>query len=142
MERKEFTSRHPSETWQIGEKIAKELSRGDLVVVCGDLGSGKTQLIKGIAKGLGVRDWMYVVSPSFTLINVYDGANFPLFHVDLYRISKEEVSYLFIEEMLDEGVVAVEWGDKVLWENYKLKIEIEVLEDDERRIVVEKWRPI
>lgn len=137
MPKTEYISRSPSETWQIGETIGKELSLGDLVLVNGDLGSGKTQLIKGIAKGLGIKEWMYVMSPSFTLVNIYEGRRFPLFHVDLYRISENEVGDLFIEEMLDEGVVIVEWAEKAKWQRYKLNITLEILDEGERRITVE-----
>jgi len=137
MGRKEFISKKPYETWEFGEAIGRELSLGDLILVTGDLGSGKTQLIKGIAKGLGVKDWIYVMSPSFTLINVYEGGKFPLFHVDLYRIRESEIDDLFVEEMLDQGVVVIEWADKTRWDKYKLKITLEIMGEEERRIVVE-----
>jgi tRNA threonylcarbamoyladenosine biosynthesis protein TsaE len=137
MGRKEFISKKPYETCEFGEAIGRELFLGDLILVTGDLGSGKTQLIKGIAKGLGVKDWIYVMSPSFTLINVYEGGKFPLFHVDLYRIRESEIDDLFIEEMLDQGVVVIEWADKARWDKYKLKITLEIMGEEERRIVVE-----
>ncbi len=136
MEGTEFISRSPYETIQIGEKIGQTLSPGDLVLITGELGSGKTQLVKGIARGLGVLDWMYVLSPSFTLVNIYEGERFPLFHVDLYRISEKEVADLFLEEMLDEGAVVVEWADRTKWDNYAMKINIDVIGEAERRITV------
>lgn len=138
MERKEFISRSPSETLKIGEILSKELSKGSLVILKGELGSGKTQLVKGIAKGLGFKEWMYVVSPSFTLVNSYETEKSTLFHVDLYRLSEEEASGLFLEEMLDYGIVVIEWGEKLAWDGEAIRINIEVLENEERRITVEK----
>ena len=73
MERIEFTSKHPSETISIGEHIGKGASKGDLFLLFGELGAGKTQLVKGLAKGIGVEEWLYVLSPSFTLMNIYEG---------------------------------------------------------------------
>lgn len=138
MERREFISRNPSETLKIGEILAQELSKGDLVLLKGELGSGKTQLVKGIAKGLGFEEWMYVLSPSFTLVNSYETERLTIFHVDLYRISELEASQLFLEEMLDEGIVVVEWGEKLPWDGKAIKVEIEILDEEKRRIVVER----
>lgn len=138
MERREFISRSPSETLKIGEILAQELSKGDLVLLKGELGSGKTQLVKGIAKGLGFEEWMYVLSPSFTLVNSYETERLTIFHVDLYRISELEASQLFLEEMLDEGIVVVEWGEKLPWDGKAIKVEIEILDEEKRRIVVER----
>lgn len=138
MERREFISRNPSETIKIGEILAQELSKGDLVLLKGELGSGKTQLVKGIAKGLGFEEWMYVLSPSFTLVNSYETERLTIFHVDLYRISELEASQLFLEEMLDEGIVVVEWGEKLPWDGKAIKVEIEILDEEKRRIVVER----
>lgn len=138
MERREFISRNPYETLKIGEILAQELSKGDLVLLKGELGSGKTQLVKGIAKGLGFEEWMYVLSPSFTLVNSYETERLTIFHVDLYRISELEASQLFLEEMLDEGIVVVEWGEKLPWDGKAIKVEIEILDEEKRRIVVER----
>jgi tRNA threonylcarbamoyladenosine biosynthesis protein TsaE len=77
-----------------------------------ELGSGKTQLVKGIARGIGVVDWEYVVSPSFTIMNIYEG-NLRLCHVDLYRIEGTEMDDLNLEEFLQKGIVVVEWAKEV-----------------------------
>ena len=69
MELIEFTSKNPSETISIGERIGRGALIGDLFLLFGELGAGKTQLVKGLAKGIGVEDWPYVLSPSFTLMN-------------------------------------------------------------------------
>jgi tRNA A37 threonylcarbamoyladenosine biosynthesis protein TsaE len=67
MERIEFISRSPSDTWDIGEHIGKYAKCGDLYALYGELGAGKTQLVKGIARGIGVKDWLYVVDITFTM---------------------------------------------------------------------------
>jgi len=71
VEKKEFISKSPSDTWNIGEYVGKQAIAGDIYALHGELGSGKTQLVKGIARGIGVVDWEYVVSPSFTIMNIY-----------------------------------------------------------------------
>ena len=138
MERREFISRRPSDTWAIGELIGRTAKRGELYAIYGELGTGKTQLVKGIAKGMGVDDWEYVLSPSFTIMNRYDGKEYPLWHIDLYRIEADEIEDLQIEELLEEGVVVVEWAERRDWGKWVIRVEIEVIEDDERRIVIER----
>ena len=114
MERIEFISRSPSDTLAIGECIGRSTGAGDLFLLYGELGAGKTQLVKGLAKGLAVTDWEYVVSPSFTLMNTYEG-RLTLCHVDLYRVESTDAAQLGIEEYLDQGVAAVEWAEKSSW---------------------------
>jgi tRNA threonylcarbamoyladenosine biosynthesis protein TsaE len=137
MERIEFISKNVSETREIGEQIGREAKPGDLCVICGELGAGKTQLVKGLARGLGVPDWEYVLSPSFTLMSIYEG-RCTLCHVDLYRIEGSEVDLLDIENYLERGVVAVEWAERAVWPESAVRIFIEVTEEDERRIVVQR----
>jgi tRNA threonylcarbamoyladenosine biosynthesis protein TsaE len=132
----EFTSRSPSETWEIGEQIGKRAKRGDLYAIHGELGAGKTQLVKGIAKGMGVEDWLYVVSPSFTIMNIYEGKDISLCHVDLYRVERGECEPLSIDEFLEGGVVAVEWAERADWWDDIVKIDIEVVGENERKITV------
>lgn len=136
MERIEFTSRSPSDTIEIGEHIGKTAEAGDLFLLYGELGAGKTQLVKGLAKGLGVEDWQYVLSPSFTLMNVYEG-RMELCHVDLYRLGEGDVEGLDIEAFLEKGVVAVEWAERSSgWRN-PINIVVEVAGEEERTIVME-----
>ncbi len=98
----------------MGKHVGHFLQRGDVVALVGDLGTGKTQFIKGLASGIGVKNPKYISSPSFTLINEYRG-RFPFYHIDLFRLTKEEEA----EELgLDEyyygdGVTAIEWADKI-----------------------------
>lgn len=132
----ELISKSPYETWNIGEYIGRYSEKGDLFTLYGELGSGKTQLVKGIAKGMGVADWQYVVSPSFTIMNIYEG-KFTLCHVDLYRIGRGETEQLQIEEFLESGIVVVEWADKAEpWEE-TISIHIDTGEEQERKILLE-----
>ena len=102
------------ETLELGRATARGLSGGELVLLEGDLGLGKTVFARGIAVGLGIpaED---VSSPSFTLVQEYRGGRLEMYHVDLYRLSSaEEIATLGLEEILDsEAVVVVEWGEKL-----------------------------
>ena len=120
----------------IGECIGRGSMAGDVFLLYGELGAGKTQFVKGLAKGLDVSDWEHVVSPSFTLLNTYDG-KIGLCHVDLYRLEGADVTELGIEEYLDTAVVAVEWAEKSLWWDNTMKVSITVNEQEEGRIVLE-----
>lgn len=136
MERIEFTSRSASDTWDIGEHIGRRARRGDCFALYGDLGAGKTQLVKGLARGLGVPDWLYVVSPSFTLMNLYEGSC-TLCHVDLYRIDGAEADDLDMAAYLETGIVVVEWAGRSTWSEETIKIYIESPGDEDRIIRLE-----
>lgn len=101
------------ETEKFGMKLGSILKGGEVICLIGELGAGKTNLTKSIAKGLGVKD--YVTSPTFTLINEYKGANFPLYHFDVYRLEGvEDILDLGFEEYFySKGVTIVEWGNKI-----------------------------
>ena len=103
-----------SETIRIGKSIGRLLRPGDVVALVGELGTGKTQFIKGLAAGLGVGKPTYISSPSFTLINEYPG-RVPFYHIDLFRLkSEKEAEELGLEEYFQgEGITAVEWADKI-----------------------------
>ena len=111
---KQFETQSPEETLILGEKIGRHLAAGDIVCLFGDLGSGKTTLTQGIARGLGVPKEAYVRSPTFTLVNQYEG-KLPVFHIDLYRIaSLHDLEDLALEETLgNRGVAIVEWAEKL-----------------------------
>ncbi len=108
-----FTS-SPAETIELGRKMGEVLREGDVVALSGELGTGKTCLTKGLALGLGVPDADDVISPTFTLVNEYVGARFPLYHLDAYRIeSIEDFQRAGLDEFFYAGGVAVlEWADK------------------------------
>ena len=97
------------ETRALGEMLARELRAGDVILLEGPLGAGKSELARGIAKGLGVVET--VTSPSFTILNVYDSGRLPLYHFDWYRLeSAEELYEMGMEEYLGgDGVALVEW---------------------------------
>ncbi|HYL51712.1 MAG TPA: tRNA (adenosine(37)-N6)-threonylcarbamoyltransferase complex ATPase subunit type 1 TsaE [Acidimicrobiia bacterium] len=106
-----FTTRGAQETESVGAALGQFLHEGDLVVIGGDLGAGKTTFVKGVARALGVRD--PVTSPTFTIVQEYEG-RVPVAHVDIYRLQRvQELHDLGLEEMLDDRVVLVEWGDVV-----------------------------
>jgi tRNA threonylcarbamoyladenosine biosynthesis protein TsaE len=100
------------ETRAVGQAIASVVEGGDVFSLTGDLGAGKTTLVQGAARGLGVRD--PVLSPTFTLVRQYRGEH-PVYHLDIYRLDRvQDVLDLGFEEMLDQGgVVFVEWGDAI-----------------------------
>jgi tRNA threonylcarbamoyladenosine biosynthesis protein TsaE len=108
-----LTSRSSEETQRLGGLLAPLLVPGDVLVMSGDLGAGKTTFVQGLAKGLGIVE--RVTSPTFVLMKEYQGGRFPLMHLDVYRLGKvQEVIDLGIDEYFDPSyVVVVEWGDKV-----------------------------
>jgi tRNA threonylcarbamoyladenosine biosynthesis protein TsaE len=100
------------ETATAGERLARSLSPGQVVLLYGELGSGKTAFVRGIARGLGAPA-DDVSSPTFTLIQEYAGTTATLFHVDLYRLEPAEVDDLGLEELVSgSGVVAIEWAER------------------------------
>ncbi len=102
----------PSQTARIGERIGRVLSAGDVVLLVGPLGSGKTTLTKGIARGLGITE--EIVSPTYTIIAEYRGEK-TLYHIDLYRIEgREQMENLGLDDILcGDGISVVEWGEKL-----------------------------
>ena len=105
-----FISNSPHETFELGQRWATELQRGWVVGLIGDLGTGKTQLVKGIAAGLGIPGT--VTSPTFALLKEYDDGTLPLAHIDLYRLeSPSEIVGAGLEHYLttSDGITAVEW---------------------------------
>lgn len=102
-----------AETVAAGRHLAEMLSRGDVVLISGPLGAGKTAFVRGLAEGLGAAS-SDVSSPTFTLIQQYTG-RLPLFHADLYRLTEVEAADLGLEDTGEDGVLAVEWPDR--WTN-------------------------
>ncbi len=103
-----------SETLELGRALGRQLAGGDLVLLEGPLGAGKTAFARGLAAGLGISP-DEVCSPSFTLVQEYGGGRVPMFHVDLYRIERiDEIETLGLEELLGAGaVVVIEWGERL-----------------------------
>ncbi|HZK74693.1 MAG TPA: tRNA (adenosine(37)-N6)-threonylcarbamoyltransferase complex ATPase subunit type 1 TsaE [Clostridia bacterium] len=101
----------PAETEAAGEQLGRSLRQGDLMLLEGDLGAGKTTFVRGVARGAGSS--AHVASPTFQLVRVYAG-RIQLAHVDLYRLAPgAELVDLGLEELLDQGAVVVEWGDRM-----------------------------
>lgn len=107
-------TRSTLETIRIGKRIGRLLKVGDVVALVGELGAGKTQLIKGLAAGVGIGNPTYISSPSFTLINEYPG-KIPFYHIDLFRLEREkEAEELGLEDYFQGGgITAIEWADKI-----------------------------
>jgi tRNA threonylcarbamoyladenosine biosynthesis protein TsaE len=100
-----------AETEAVGEGLGKRLKAGDLVLLTGELGAGKTTFVRGVARGTASDS--LVASPTFQLVRVYPG-RVQLAHIDLYRIeTKSELGDLGLDELLDQGAVVVEWGDRL-----------------------------
>ena len=134
----ELVTTSAAETEAAGERLARHLRHGDLVLLVGDLGAGKTTLVRGMARGLGSS--AEVMSPTFQLVRVYPG-RVQLAHVDLYCLAGlDELADLGLEELLDEGAVVVEWGER-LGGPATARISLEVLEEDRRRLRLEEAPP-
>ena len=109
----EYRTHSESETETVGEALAATLSPGTVIAFTADLGAGKTAFTRGLARGLGIGE--RVTSPTFTIVNEYEGGRLPLFHFDMYRLeSSEELFDIGWEDYLRRGgVCAVEWSEKV-----------------------------
>jgi tRNA threonylcarbamoyladenosine biosynthesis protein TsaE len=107
-------SSSPGETIEFGQKVGSQLRGGEVIAVCGPLGSGKTHLIKGIAAGAGAKDHKHIGSPTFVLVNEYAG-RLDIYHIDAYRLnSVSEFEMLGFDDFCyPRSVVLIEWGDKV-----------------------------
>ncbi|MEM7556801.1 MAG: tRNA (adenosine(37)-N6)-threonylcarbamoyltransferase complex ATPase subunit type 1 TsaE [Cyanobacteria bacterium P01_A01_bin.84] len=104
------------ETHRLGVTLGKILDSGSVILLSGDLGAGKTTLVKGIGEGLGISE--PIVSPTFTLINEYTQGRLPLYHLDLYRLRSHEVTHLNLETYWEgievtPGIITIEWAEKL-----------------------------
>jgi len=122
-----------AETEALGAALAPGLEAGDVVVLSGPLGAGKTRFVAGLARGLGCK--ARVRSPSFTLVNEYRGRLF-LIHLDLYRVEAPDAEALGLEEQAERGVLVVEWGEKLppVLRERALIVEFEVVSETERQL--------
>jgi len=137
---KEYISCSPSQTVEIGRKIACLLKSGDVVALFGDLGTGKTCLISGIADGLGFSG--EVSSPTFALVNEYLGGRLNLYHFDMYRVESWEDLYStgYFDYLESDGVLAIEWSENIeaALPDGVIEITIERTDETERKITVGK----
>ena len=115
MQTREVISHHESETFDVGERLGRQLGGGEIILLDGPLGAGKTMLVKGIASALGI-DQEEVTSPSFTLVNPHNGRLF-LYHIDLYRLDKGATAAhaVDLDEILtdENAVVIIEWAERL-----------------------------
>ncbi len=136
-----FISHSPTDTEALGEEWGREARRGWVIALSGDLGAGKTQLVRGLARGLGTTARVH--SPTFTLVNEYGGGRLRLFHLDLYRLETAgQIRGAGLEEFLQpEGVAVIEWAERLANNKWGMtsvrKVRIEILGETERRIVYE-----
>ena len=109
-------SNNSEQTFRVGIGIGEVIKAGDFIALTGELGAGKTTLIQGIARGMGVPDDYSVVSPSFTIINEYPGKTARLYHIDVYRLSgsTDFLETGFEKRDYENGVTVVEWADKII----------------------------
>ena len=134
-----YTTHSAEETIALGREFAPKLREMRMVILHGDLGAGKTTLVKGIAEALNAAAQDDVTSPTFTLIHEYRGPEVALFHVDLYRIDTErEFNTLGLDELLAEegNLVMIEWGEKFprLMAECDAEVKIERLADTKRKV--------
>jgi tRNA threonylcarbamoyladenosine biosynthesis protein TsaE len=113
-----------SETVRLGELIGRSLRAGDLVLLHGELGAGKTTLVRGVARGVGFQG--RVSSPTFALAHVYRGKRLTLHHLDLYRLKEGETSELGLDELLNDprGAVVVEWPRAARWPKRRVEVRL------------------
>jgi tRNA threonylcarbamoyladenosine biosynthesis protein TsaE len=138
----EFLSHSPAETESLGERWGRAAERGLVICLSGDLGAGKTQLVKGIARGLG--STAQVHSPTFTLVNEYGGGRLRLFHLDLYRLETHgQIVSAGLEEYLQpDGLAVIEWAERLFpnepptkWRANLCCVNIEITGDTDRKII-------
>lgn len=138
---KTFHTHSAEETTELGRHLATELKPGSVVLLRGDLGAGKTTLVKGIAEGFKAAEAEAVTSPTFTLIHEYRGREVTLYHIDLYRIdTQRELDTLALDDLMEPNtILLIEWGEKFerFAKERDVEIAIEHLGGDERVIVLQ-----
>ena len=138
-------SHSPAETEALGEQLGRMAACGLVVALSGELGAGKTQLVRGLARGLGISSRVH--SPTFTLVNEYGGGRLKLFHLDLYRLeTREQILSAGIEEFLSpDGVAVIEWAERLANEELRMQnadtkhrlisVRFEIVSETERKII-------
>jgi tRNA threonylcarbamoyladenosine biosynthesis protein TsaE len=138
-----FISHSPADTEALGDQLGRVAQRGWVIALSGDLGAGKTQFVKGVARGLGVSERVH--SPTFMLVAEYGGGRLKLFHLDLYRLeTPAQIQSAGVEEFLQpDGVAVIEWAERlgdlqapaVGW----MRVQIEILEGTDRKIIYDDF---
>ena len=138
-----FISHSPADTESLGEKFGRAAQRGFVIALSGDLGAGKTQFVRGVARGLEIPARVH--SPTFTLVNEYGGGRLKLFHLELYRLeTAEQILSAGVEEFLSpDGVAVIEWAERIYdlrFTIYDLKqVKIEISGESERKIIYDDF---
>ena len=136
MEERTVTSNSEAETMDIAAELAGRLRGDEVILLSGELGAGKTVFTKGICRGLGLEDIHSVGSPSYTLVNIYS-ARVTVYHMDLYRLGGEaDINDLGWEDFLGEGVIVIEWADKITVDFPCIRVHIEGGEENIRTITI------
>ena len=134
-----FTTTSETETSAAGEALARTLRAGDVVLLFGNLGAGKTAFVRGMARGLGA-DPDEVSSPTFTIVQEYSGRGPMLYHVDLYRLEPAEIDDLGLEDLVSsDGIVAIEWADR--WRGRPddgIQVHLSEVADEQRSIHIQR----
>jgi tRNA threonylcarbamoyladenosine biosynthesis protein TsaE len=137
----ELLSDSEEQTFEFARRLAESLPLPAHILLFGDLGAGKTTFTKGLASGFGVEDVGDVTSPTFALVNQYQG-RMPIFHIDLYRIDSGDFDGLGLEEMFDspDAVVVVEWAERLadLAPSDAIRIDLSYVGESERKIIVHR----
>ncbi len=137
-----FISHSPADTESLGEKFGRAAQRGQIIALSGDLGAGKTQFVRGLARGLEIPARVH--SPTFTLVNEYGGGRLRLFHLDLYRLeTAAQFLSAGVEEFLQpDGVSVIEWAERLEDGRWKMEdgkklicVKIEIISEQERKII-------
>ncbi|HEY3043961.1 MAG TPA: tRNA (adenosine(37)-N6)-threonylcarbamoyltransferase complex ATPase subunit type 1 TsaE [Vicinamibacterales bacterium] len=141
MQTKTIVTSSETETAAVGRDLAAELSAGSVVLLFGDLGAGKTAFVRGLAEGLGIRSEA-VSSPTFTIMQEYRGGRLPLYHVDLYRLDDpREIDELGLDELTADGILGIEWADKLRQPpSEAINVRIQLDDKDRRRVSIEFFR--
>jgi len=141
-----FISHSPAATESLGEAWGRAAQNGLVIALSGDLGAGKTQLVRGLARGLGVTARVH--SPTFTLVNEYGGGRLKLFHLDLYRLeTAAQILSAGVEEFLSpDGVAVIEWAERLEDGRWKMedgkmfvRVKIEIVSETERKIIYDDF---
>ena len=124
------------ETAMVARGLAGTLDAGDVLLLSGELGAGKTAFVRGLAEGLGIADGE-VSSPTFTLVHEYRGGRLTLYHVDLYRLERAATDDLGLDEMgVADGVLAIEWPERLAHPLDGIAVTIEIVDESTRRIAI------
>lgn len=129
----------PEETIEIAEELVKRITSPVCIALFGELGAGKTVFVKGLAKGLEIED--VIKSPTFVLMRSYSG-RMKLYHIDLYRIKKNEEFFPFEETLMDEGITAIEWAERAegFLPEHRIDVKFKILPENNREIIINDYR--